>query len=477
MRKKQLFSPTPKTFQLPSHIDRNGRVVNLDADSVPMILWPDGRWCVLANAYMLELASRGLARKIGGGTLATYATNISHILRFCFYNNIALHEISDNTFTFFINTLKAECHDGRLHSRVRKADAVIAIGRATLSFLCFVGKKYQIVDLVGVEGQIVANQKVGRYVIGAQDSANVGVHAKFWHHRSFPMPDPKVRRLPISSDMVERIRNSIHLTSKTIFLRKRRFVMLKLLEITGGRRAEITALQVRSVYEAQRMAEPMLKIPTVKAKGDRETFRLLPISRHDIEYLIEFIEKNRARVIRKTCRTQFDDGRLLISQTTGLGLMPNTLTQEISTLAKAAGVTGKSCPHMFRHRFITKLFVALIEHHKFRNADSFRQALLDVESIKQKVQQWTGHRSISSLNVYINLAFDEVTQFSKTYNAVRTQQIIESYKVQLVEMRTELDTGVGGNAVLNRLMNSIEALESDLSMLCDPDARVQKTVE
>lgn len=55
---------------------------------------------------------------------------------------------------------------------------------------------------------------------------------------------------------------------------------------------------------------------------------------------------------------------------------------------------------MFRNRFITKLFVALIEQHEFENPDSFRRALLDTETIKQKIQQWTGHANLSSLDVY-----------------------------------------------------------------------------
>ena len=34
------------------------------------------------------------------------------------------------------------------------------------------------------------------------------------------------------------------------------------------------------------------------------------------------------------------------------------------------------------------------------------------------MQQWTGHRNTDSLDVYIDLAFNEVTHMSKVYNTI-----------------------------------------------------------
>jgi site-specific recombinase XerD len=243
--------------------------------------------------------------------------------------------------------------------------------------------------------------------------------------------------------------------------------MIKLLEITGGRRSEVAALTIESVYQASRMQEPMLKLMTAKKKGGREEFRYVPIFSHDVAFLLEFIEKNRRRIVRTTCGNEHDDGYVLISETTGRKLQPNTITQELSILAKAAGIKEKSCPHMFRHRFITKLFVALIEQHQFENTDDFRRALLDTETIKQKIQQWTGHTSLSSLDIYINLAFEEATNFKKTYNIVSTRRAVDSLKTSLAQLQLELRNGASPIEASQQLLILVNAFDEDLERLQD----------
>ena len=89
--------------------------------------------------------------------------------------------------------------------------------------------------------------------------------------------------------------------------------MLLLLEATGARRTEVAYLTVDDVLAASKMKKPMLRIRTVKRSADEEDYRLLPISRTDIERLATFIRINRAAVIRKICGSSNDDGRLLIS--------------------------------------------------------------------------------------------------------------------------------------------------------------------
>jgi site-specific recombinase XerD len=210
------------------------------------------------------------------------------------------------------------------------------------------------------------------------------------------------------------------------------------------------------------MTEPMLKLMTAKKPGGREEYRLIPIASHDVTFLLEYIEINRRPVIRLTCGKENDDGYLLISETSGKMLRPNTITQEIHALAKSAGINGKSCPHMFRHRYITKLFVALIEQHQFENADSFRRALLDTETLKQKVQQWTGHASLRSLENYIHLAFDEATHFKKTYNIVSTRQIVNSLKDTVRQIQAELRDGGSPTEIARRLDALMCAFEEDL---------------
>ncbi|MCX7112744.1 MAG: hypothetical protein NTX45_22005 [Proteobacteria bacterium] len=57
--------------------------------------------------------------------------------------------------------------------------------------------------------------------------------------------------------------------------------------------------------------------------------------------------------------------------------------------------------------------------------------MLDTETIKQKIQQWTGHANLSSLDVYINLAFEEAANFKKTYDVVSLRRAVDSFKASV----------------------------------------------
>jgi|APLak6261671146_1056082.scaffolds.fasta_scaffold00545_2 integrase len=465
--KSKLYFLTAPDYELPSHIDVQHRVITREAADIPMIMWPDGTWCFPANVYMLDLFHRGLSRKNRGGTLLTYATNISHLLRYVFQNKIDLARLTDNQFSLFIKLLQGERSASQPEVHARDANAVIAIGRNCLDFLASFGRLYQDESFIGPKGQICAEQKEFEVKQGRGRKGTIKLTRQYWYHRSFPIADPKNKRLPISTDALNKLRQIASEASGSIFQRKRRYVMLKLLEITGGRRSELAAITCDSVLKASKMNEPMLKLMTAKKRAAKEEYRYIPIASHDVAFLLEFIEINRRRIIRATCGHGNDDGYLLISETTGRKLRPNTITQEIATLSKAAGIKEKCCPHMFRHRFITKLFVALIEQHEFENTDSFRRALIDIESIKQKVQQWTGHTSLNSLDVYINLAFEEATHFKNTYNIVKTRNIIDSFKGTLKQLQAELETGSSSIEISTRLHKFIGAFEEDLDSTSD----------
>jgi integrase len=239
--------------------------------------------------------------------------------------------------------------------------------------------------------------------------------------------------------------------------------MLKLLEITGGRRSEVAAISVRSVMDALETSPPMLRIITVKGRGGTTRTRELPVAKHDLVILKEFIEKNRSIVIRKTCGRQRDHGILLVSETTGEPLQPNTITQEIANLARSAQLEDRASPHMFRHRFITKLFVALIEQHRFNNPDAFRAALLSTEDFKRQVLEWTGHRSILSLDTYLHLAFHEMTSEQTTTRLVKARNSLDSFDSSLALVEADLVHGTDPNLAVFRLRELVGALRADIS--------------
>ena len=434
----QLYRPAPANFRLPRFTDSDGRLTTRQAEGIPFISWPDGSWCLPANLYMQELYRRGLSTRQRGGTLATYAAGLSHLLRFCWELKRDPRELTDDDFAKFVAKLITEPCKRNPGQNVRGANRVIDIGRVSLDFLNSYARHLGDDSIVGPNGRVRCEMKTARIRVRRRNSSLGNIERSYWHHAAFPARDPLRKRLPISNASIALLRKAAVDCSSSRHQRKRRLVMIKLLEMTGGRRGEVARLTVKAVREAAQMDQPMLRMPTLKTRRNSE--RLVPVHAHDLRLILEYIDLNRARVVRETMGAANDRGYVLISELTGEEIDVETVTREIAILASAAGLKGKACAHMFRHRFITKVFVALIEAHRYSNADEFRRALLDGEAIKRKVVEWTGHRSIASLEPYIHLAFDEYAKVGSTYSRMATHTAIDSFAATVEQTIMELQS-------------------------------------
>ena len=459
MHKSQLYTLSNNDYRLPLAIDLRGKTITANADNIPMMSWPNNRWCFEANIYMLELYEKGLNRR-NGGTLKSYAANISHLIRYCFYNQTDFINLSDSQFVMFIKGLQGEQKNLNSSVRKRNANTIISIGRNCLAFLNFVGQFYNQYEFVNKNGRIRAEQKEFQIKIEGRHRRKTLLR-KYWHHNALPAPDSKIKVLPINTNNIKKLRTAIGEISNSLFIKYRRRIMLMLLEVTGGRRGEIASLTIKSVKRACEMQEPMLELITLKRRGD--PIRMIPIPRIDLDMLSNFIEKQRRYVIKNTLGLSDDHGYVFISETTGKPIKAQTISQEIFALAKAAGIEEKVHAHMFRHRFITKLFVALIEHHSFVNVDDFRRALLDTTSMMQKVQQWTGHSNLASLEIYINLAFDELSSFNKTYDAVILSRLIDSIRNHVALIRSDVNNDMSPGEVMSQVLLLLDNLEHGLA--------------
>ncbi len=461
MHNHQLYTLTQENYRLPFAVDFRGSVITIRADNIPMLCWPDGRWCLEANLYIMELYERGLSRKNDGGSLKTYAANISHLLRYCFLNYTDFIDLTDSQFTLFIRGLQVERKNKKPEIKVRDANTIINIGRNCLDFLGCVGRFHDQSDFVGKKGRIKAEQKEFQIKFVRRSSGRNTLVRKYWHHNVFPMPDSKVKVLPINTINIKKLREAVSQISNSIFLKRRRQIMLMMLEVTGGRRGEIANLTVNSVMSAKAMTEPVLELITLKRRASHT--RKIPIPRPDLDMLISFIEKQRYQIVRKTVGTRNDHGYVFVSETSGNPIKSQTISQEMYALAKATGIDEKAHAHMFRHRFITKLFVALIEQHTVENVDDFRRALLDTESMKQKIQQWTGHTSTASLEIYINLAFEEVANFKKSYDAVTLARVIDSMRNQVAILRDDINSGMTQIEAMIKFEQLLDSFETELN--------------
>lgn len=459
---RQLYVLSQRTYKFPSYVDGQGRLHTRQADGLPLMTWPDGSWCHQANTFMRELLEKGLSRRNRGGTLGVAAAHISHLIRYCWQRRCDFCELTDNQFTEFITGLHTQKRSRDPSHNQRDANSVIAIGRSCLSMLECAARQTGDHQLLGPRGRIRATklQHTIKFGAGPRSSSRT---VTYWSHSSFPNPDPMRKRLPIATANIEEMRKAVHLVSSNAHQRARRHIILKLLEITGARRGEIALISVESIRGAEAMEHPLLKLPTLKKRGNELKYRYVPISRADLSFVSQYAEIHRRSVVRRTLKGSHDHGILLVSGTTGMPLVAGTITQEVRIIARAAGIQEKACPHMFRHRFLTKLFVALIEHHRIENKDDFRRLLLNSEQFKTKVAEWTDHASIDSLERYIDLALDEIGSYKKVYSFASAGLALDSFIGTLDAELDAVNAGEQPILILSRLKGYIERLKEDLA--------------
>jgi hypothetical protein len=216
------------------------------------------------------------------------------------------------------------------------------------------------------------------------------------------------------------------------------------------------------------MEYPAILLPTLKKSDPQE--RYVPVSRVDLRAVLDYIDFSRAPLLKRM--KVHDHGLVLINSYNGGPIQANTITNDIGEMAAEAGLIEKASPHMFRHRFITKVFVRLIEQHEVQNPDQLRRLLLDSEMLKRKVCELTGHSDLQSLEVYIHLAFDEVTGFQHTYNLVTGSLVIDSALTALETRLLEFeDPGFDHKAAGKWMRSFLTNVATDLRFAIRQDRR------
>ncbi|WP_150670398.1 tyrosine-type recombinase/integrase [Pandoraea anhela] len=375
-----------------------GRVRTNDISGIPLPTWPDGRWCIELAAYLDKLKTLGRSMLDRGGTLGTYISELTPLIRYCFANKVNLHHLTDAHFVMFMRNLAAEKKsDGE---QVRNNRTIVRIGRRSLAFLHFVGLRRRIEDYLAPDGLHI--RAVRRTFVRGL-SGNRAVRIEYWHHSCFPAMSEVNHRYPITENNINLLRKAAVTSSGSSARRMRRLCILRLLEATGARRIEVANLKVSDVRAAKGMERPFLKMMTVKRRGKPE-IRFVPISHAELDYILEYIENYRAPTIERLLGGAEHD-IVFINHRTGKPIVANTVTLELYILRRAAGIKGKAHPHLFRHRFFTVKIYRLIRAHHVRDAQHFIELFMRLEQFKVDVMEQTGIKSVETLNHYVDWAF------------------------------------------------------------------------
>lgn len=468
MRVHQLFSLIPDT-DLYHHYDFIGnRVVTRNRVNLPFVKYPNGKPCLLVNAFLLDvLKKKNLSTKNRGGTLRAYAKDLSHLIRYCFYNDMDFYEMNDSHFRLFMNNIQAERQQNNPQAKKRESNTSVTIGRKTLSFLDYVGKYHSDADYV--EKIIKATKKSFKQKSSKREQY---FDIEFWHHESFETDSSIKKRSPIRKAVIDslysavsNIRSNNHSLAECKFLDSRNTCLIRVLEMTGARIEEVSEIKVYDIEKALTQKHPKLELMTVKQGDDLVASRLLPVLLQDLAVLKKYIRIYRSKIIKNTVGKTNDDGYLFVSLTKGKKMSSESLSNLIGKLRRESGIDEQACAHMFRHRFITKLFIKLLIQFDFENKDDFRRYILDTNSLKVEIQEYTGHKSLGSLDIYIDEAFNEVSHINAIVSTVNLQKAYESFDENILLLQNELRNGLPVEKYLERYDQLIELRLVDIARL------------
>lgn len=435
----QLFTPIPK-LRLYDYLT-HGELHLLDGSMMPFMSWPDGSPCLQANAYMIKLrmqsgrGGNGPSRHgTKGGSFGQYAGQISHLIRFCYYNKLSFIALSDDDFCDFIDGLRQETKLDNPKQQKRNERTITGIGRRCLHFLAHVAEMNGLHNFVGINGTISIVMVDSIYYRNGKALKRSSVH-----HRSFRTPSAKKTRKPIGEATIDKMRDAIDAHSSSEFLSTRRHLMISLFEEMGTRRAETQPIMVAEVIAASKVKSPTIIVNTLKRGGIGIT-RELELSPPLIDELMDYIRGPR-RTIMKKHKGIPDHGYLFVTERGGRPLGIDSITTEFSKIRRSAGIDEQACAHLFRHSFCTNIVSQLIAATQALSPDSFRQTLMTNKMLAERAMTKSGHATLESLLDYVDSAFKQKSKYQQIIQNAEAARTYENYEKRRKRLRDHFKKG------------------------------------
>lgn len=363
----------------------NPRIFN--SKLLPLIHYPNYAICWEATDWLLYQWKRGTAKR----SLNTYAYKISPFVRYLFNQRRSFDSVDDRLLVDFSIHL--------LTHQKKSPNNTGDIIRRVLDLLRWLQVTYRfsnkVIAVDDPEAQIRCQMKTAAYRSknGKKGSIN------YLHHESIPNREVTQEKRAISNNVIDALWEAVE-NMDTAFRRERAKTILTLLENTGGRRIEIHKIKTFDIYEAKKTG--FLNINSAKKKYQGAN-RDIPIDISAIKRVIDFIEHERAIVIKKQInRGQItkDSNEVLIS-IHGSPIVEQTITDEISKLRRISGIVEPAHPHLFRHRFTTLLIDQAHEDLKDQGLGNIG------DSVTQKIMSTMGWSSKEMVNRYHDIYVSE----------------------------------------------------------------------
>jgi site-specific recombinase XerD len=464
----KLYQLTSNQFVLPSIWLPNHPPQTKEAGNLPILKWPDGDICWPVSLYLIEQCNNGKSRKGKGGSLLTYAKQLSPIVRFCHKYKINFKDLDDSFITQFIQHLGDEKNwDAHgVYRHVRESNQVLSIGRRSIHFLFWYQSTFP-----HAKGLIGEREGLCQITIYPENQSGRERNGNGYTHPSFPTKSVKKARIPVSSSQLEHLFIANLNSDQTVFIKRRRAAMLNLARATGMRRIEMSDVTVSGIKEAANTGYLNIK----PAKSKRNKVRQIPVLQSQLKPLVSYIDGPRAKLIRNSVGKNKDPG-VLFTTYKGAPLSEGTLTNDMHDLAQLAGLEMNVCLHMFRHRYFTdmayNLLLGIKEFAERREltTPSERIVLQEMKSLSQ-------HESEESLLGYIHAAYKEARAWDSGTRLWKLSQIHESMVLTIQELQLSiLQESVSTAQATERLQEMLSVWEKDLKENSIEQTEYQKSL-
>lgn len=444
----------------------------------PFMYWPDGKPCESVNMYLLDVAASST-----GGSLKTYAAELSHIVRYCGERQLSITDLRDDHIYEFSKILQNQQSQKYASTRARNNNTVRTLLRRTLIFLMWYQSKLIPVlrtPLVGEASQspqIIISFKKNRHKKNVWNDIAV-------FHPAMPCSESKEPKHPIGHTVIEDIERSIdalclmrqHSAVKSSaplkivatqeYLRSRRHFMVWLMKRTGLRAAEMVDMNVKKHSDI--LHTHRLYIPTRKRRREIFPVRIFPVTLRDALIFQRYLTSRQA-FIQSLCDEKhcYPVPDAIFLGIDGKAIQKTSLERDFARLVSFAGYTDvQVCMSMFRHRFITiEVVVHLREFMSGSGKSGKMMTSDDYESILKRVSAKTGHGSVQSLWHYIDLAWREMDVWGnvdKALSRVRAADCLqEDLQALLYDVVSQKETLPDTQQMLNDIISRLQGILAD----------------
>lgn len=441
--------------------------------------WPNGRPCHLANHWLQTVSSKTNAKD----TTRVYASQISHLLKYCSSRGIELWDLTDDHFFAFTKTLQnekitvqgvQENRRGRTHIR--------AVQLRCLHFLIWVAENFAFLSHQRLIGNAEANPKITIIYKRNPHSGHMEIDHPDLLTPSPPIDDKGViteRTIQQLQDAIFHSHNVSELPVRALtklkhnpalfnvlntYIYERRMFMIRIMKLTGLRPEELIDIPLELNREVH--SKLYIAIPT-KKRGYPAPIRKFRISSRAALDFNRYLTQ-RTTLLNKLAET----GQLksmpasLLLTVHGTPLKKASMTKDFDRLCLTAQLGDvRTCLSMFRHRFITReIHILLLE--RFEKKPHFKIAWTAAlrDDICFIVAQKTGHKRPESLHTYFHEEYRLLTNDLEQAQTRQNVDTLDASQELLVDLKfhNQLNTSDSIADEIRQLQSNIDILYAKL---------------